>query len=84
VGLIELGHNVREVVDNGRDVTLVQSYAWSRDPSTPFNLGLQNLIPLLCDYAITLSEIRVPRLKHQGCGIVLSGQGSNTLGSGNR
>jgi len=40
VGLKELGHDVGEAVDKGRN-----SYAWSRDPSTPFNLCLQNLIP---------------------------------------
>jgi hypothetical protein len=81
VGLTELGHDVGQNVDNGRNVTLMHNYAWSRDPSTPFNLGLQNLVPLICDYARTRSEIR---LKHQGCGIVLPGQGSNNLGKGDR
>jgi len=84
VGLKDLGRDVGEAVDNGRNVTLVHSYAWSTYPSSPFNLGLQNLIPLLCDYSRTRLEIQGPRLKHQECGIVLSGQGSNTLGRGDR
>lgn len=82
MGLKELGRDVGEAVDNGRNVTLVHRYAWSRDPSSPFDLGLQDLIHVLCDYSRTRSEIRVPRLKHQECGIVLSGQGSNILSKG--
>jgi hypothetical protein len=84
VGLKKLGHDEGETVHSGGIVTLVHSYAWSRDPSTPFNFGLQNLTPLLCDYARTRSEIRGARLKHKGCGIVLSGQGCNTPGRGDR